>query len=90
MGRTASLAVWLSTAFAPAYAAGPLAAVNDWLYVLQPGSGATLADMAATGFDLVVTDDSRDGTAAGEHAPDEVAALRASGKLILAWRPRGA
>lgn len=70
----------------PAQAAGRLAPVNDWVFVLQPGTaGADPAALAATDFDLVVMDPSADGTTPGEFSVATVSALRASGKIVLAY-----
>lgn len=70
----------------PAHAAGRLAPVNDWVFVLQPGTaGAGPAALAATDFDFVVMDPSADGTTPGEFPAATIAALRASGKIVLAY-----
>lgn len=62
-----------------------LAAANDWLYVLQPEAEASIGDIAATGFDVVVLDYSEDGSESGEFTAAEIAGLRASGKVVLAY-----
>ncbi len=62
-----------------------LADVDSAVYVLQPQDGASLAAITATRFELAIVDYSSDGTAAGEHRTNEVAALRASGKVALAY-----
>ena len=61
-----------------------LYAVNDWLYVLQPGA-VGLAAIAASSFDAVVLDYSLDGGAAGEMTAAQVSSLKASGKVVLAY-----
>jgi len=55
------------------------------VYVLQPEAPAAPADLAATSFDLVVMDYSADGGAAGEFTAQQVADLKASGKVVLAY-----
>ncbi len=54
----------------------PLAAIDDYTYVLQGTNGAPLdlADIAASAFDACIVDFSRDGTS--EFTPSEIAALR--------------
>jgi|CXWL01.1.fsa_nt_gi cysteinyl-tRNA synthetase len=81
------LALVALVAGAPAVqGAGQLAPVNDWVYVLQPGTaGADPAALAATDFDFVVMDPSADGTTPGEFPADTIAALRGSGKIVLAY-----
>lgn len=64
------------------------AAYQDWLYLIDP-SGITLAEMAASGFDGVVTDYSRDGTETGEWTTAEVSALHAAGMVSLAYMSIG-
>lgn len=85
--RSALLAVAALLADVPAVqGAGQLAPVNDWVYVLQPGTaGADPAALAATDFDLVVMDPSADGTTPGEFPAATIAALRGSGKIVLAY-----
>lgn len=61
-----------------------LAGVRDALYLLQIGS-APISDIAATQFDLIITDYSRDGGEAERLTTTDVAALRSSGKLALAY-----
>jgi len=60
----------------------PLAAVNDWCYVLQDPD---LTALGASRYDLVVIDYSADGTQAFDAA--DVTALRAStgGKIVVAY-----
>lgn len=77
-------ACWLATA-SGAGADPRLAAANDWLYVLQPMAGATLADIAATDFDVVVLDYSADGSESGEFSSAEIAQLHATGKTVIAY-----
>ncbi|MCH9650813.1 MAG: endo alpha-1,4 polygalactosaminidase [Deltaproteobacteria bacterium] len=62
-----------------------LAAVNDWLYVLQPESPASITDIAASAFDLVVMDYSADGSSEGAFTPQEISALKATGKVVIAY-----
>jgi cysteinyl-tRNA synthetase, unknown class len=62
-----------------------LAGANDWLYVLQPSGAADLSAVAASRFDGVVMDYSADGGASGEFTAAEVAALKASGKTVIAY-----
>lgn len=84
-GRGVVLAISAIVAL-PAHAAGRLAPVNDWVYVLQPGTaGADPAALAATDFDLVVMDPSADGSTPGEFSPATIGALRGSGKIVLAY-----
>lgn len=70
-----------SLLFLPLLVAGtprPLAAVDDFTYVLQgkKGKALDLADVAATPFDMCIVDFSRDGE--DEFTPAEVAALRSA------------
>lgn len=62
-----------------------LHAANDWVYVLQPSGAASVAQIAASGFDLAVIDYSSDGGPDGELTPAQVANLKASGKVVLAY-----
>ncbi|MCX7011122.1 MAG: endo alpha-1,4 polygalactosaminidase [Candidatus Sumerlaeota bacterium] len=62
-----------------------LAKVNDFLYVLQLDKGVTPQTIAATTFDLVVTDYSNDGSDPGALTPAEVALMKDSGKVVLAY-----
>ncbi|MFN7960590.1 MAG: MJ1477/TM1410 family putative glycoside hydrolase [Thermoanaerobaculia bacterium] len=62
-----------------------LAGLNDWLYVLQPNGAASITAIGATSFDGVVMDYSSDGGASGEFTPAQVAALKATGKVVLAY-----
>lgn len=66
-----------------------LISVNDWLYVLQHDLGATPAVIAATEFDLVVMDYSADGSEGAEFSPAEIAAIKASGKIVLSYMSIG-
>ncbi|MCB1035111.1 MAG: endo alpha-1,4 polygalactosaminidase, partial [Acidobacteria bacterium] len=85
--------LWVALAVAglglslPAEALDPrLQDVNDLVYVLQPGvPGATPADIAATEFDLVVMDYSADGDEASEFTAQQIADLKATGKVVLAY-----
>jgi cysteinyl-tRNA synthetase, unknown class len=80
--------IWIWTLFLaqPLWGAGSaLTNTNDWLYVLQPSGAATLSAIAASDFDLVVLDYSSDGLAAGEFSPTEIANLKATGKVVLAY-----
>jgi cysteinyl-tRNA synthetase, unknown class len=80
------LAGALVLAASPGLAIDPrLAGANDWLYVLQPSGGADLAALAASRFDGVVMDYSADGGVSGEFTAAEVAALKASGKTVIAY-----
>ncbi len=75
----------LPTSVQPAGALSPrLYAVNDWLYVLQPGATG-LPAIEAAAFDAVVIDYSLDGGAATELTAAEVGRLKASGKVVLAY-----
>ncbi len=58
------------------------AEVDSWLYLLQ---NLAPAEVAATGFALVVTDYSADGTAAGEWSASEIAVMQESGKLVVSY-----
>ncbi len=62
-----------------------LEGVNDWLYVLQPDADADLAALVASDFDLLVIDYSSDGGESGEFTAAEIAALKASGKVVIAY-----
>lgn len=76
----------LALAAAPAVALDSrLAAINDWLFVLQPEGAAALDVIAGSQFDLAVIDYSSDGSESGEFTTQEIADLRASGKLVLAY-----
>ena len=66
-----------------------LANLNDWLYVLQPSGAASLAAIQASAFDGVVIDYSSDGTGATQFTPAEIAALKASGKVVVAYMSIG-
>ena len=83
------LAPWVLLAIllvAPASALDPrLTAINDWLYVLQPEGAADIDSITASDFDLVVMDYSSDGDASGEFTAAQIAALKASGKTVLAY-----
>lgn len=61
-----------------------LAAVKDYAYLLQIGD-TSMASLAATDYDLLVIDYSRDGSAATELTPQDIATLKASGKVVLAY-----
>jgi cysteinyl-tRNA synthetase len=76
----------LSFLAAPMFGLDPrLATVNDWLYVLQPNGVAEITALTASDFDLVVMDYSDDGSADGEFSPAQIATLKASGKVVLAY-----
>ena len=85
--------LWVALAVAglglslPAEALDPrLQDVNDLVYVLQPGvPGATPVEIAATEFDLVVMDYSADGDEASEFTAQQIADLKATGKVVLAY-----
>lgn len=86
LGGCAALVVECMALSPAAYALDPrLAAVNDWLYVLQPNGAASMPAIGATSFDGVVIDYSADGGAGGEFTPAEIAALRATGKVVLSY-----
>lgn len=69
----------------PAGALSPrLYAVNDWLYVLQPGV-VGLPAIEASAYDALVIDYSLDGDASSELTAAQVGALKASGKVVLAY-----
>ncbi|MBI5153804.1 endo alpha-1,4 polygalactosaminidase [Candidatus Poribacteria bacterium] len=70
---------------AGAAAARPLPSVNDWLYVLQLDQGVTPAAIAASSFDGVVMDYASDGSGETEFSASDIAAIRASGKIVLAY-----
>jgi cysteinyl-tRNA synthetase len=61
-----------------------LYAVNDWLYVLQPGA-VGLPAIQASSYDALVIDYSLDGGASSELTTAQVGALKASGKVVLAY-----
>lgn len=85
MRRSTLFALVLTLVAAPAFGLSPrLYAVNDWLYVLQPGA-VGLPAIAAANFDAVVIDYSLDGGAAGELTAAQVGSLKASGKVVLAY-----
>ncbi len=78
--------LWLLSSPATAGGLDPrLAAINDWLYVLQPEAPASPAAIAESDFDLVVMDYSADGTGDTEFAASQIAAIQASGKVALAY-----
>lgn len=62
-----------------------LAGLNDWGYILQLDGGTGIDDVAGIAFDIVVIDYSSDGSAAGEFTHQQVAALRSTGKTVLAY-----
>lgn len=66
-----------------------LSGVNDWVYVLQFSDTVTPSAMAATSFDLVVMDYSADGSQDTEFLPSDIAAIKASGKVVLAYMSIG-
>lgn len=67
-------------------AASALAGVRSWTYQLQ---GINLHVLAASNYDLVVIDYSRDGTASGAFSASEIAALKTrpegSQRLVLSY-----
>ncbi|MDA0637456.1 endo alpha-1,4 polygalactosaminidase, partial [Nonomuraea sp. MCN248] len=62
-----------------------LAAVTSFTYVLQGYPGGRLDEIARSPHRLAIVDLSRDGTAAGHFTHDEIARVRATGKLVLAY-----
>ena len=56
--------------------------VNDFLYQLQ---NLELAAIGNTAYDLVVMDYSLDGGESGEFSPSDIAMVKASGKVVLAY-----
>lgn len=75
----------LATIASPVTALSPsLFTVNDWLYVLQPGA-VGLPAIAASGFDAVVMDYALFGDAGSEFTAAEIAGLKASGKVVIAY-----
>lgn len=62
-----------------------LASVKSWVYQLQGDPQLDLEPLRAGKFDMVVIDYSADGSAEGEFSAEEIAALRASGKIVLAY-----
>ena len=88
LGTLLSAGSWVLEA-APGPPAGgarkPWGQVRSWLYQLQ---GADPVAVAASGFDLVVTDYSRDGTEAGRYRREDVERMQQSPrgqKLVLAY-----
>src|SRR4051812_31153844 len=69
--------------------AGRWRGVQHWLYQLQ---NLDVARAAASGFDLIVTDYSADGSDARRFTPEQVARLQAgrpTGRLVLAYMSIG-
>ena len=66
-----------------------LSNVNDWTYVLQFGGIVTPSSVAATNFDLVVMDYSADGSQETEFLASDIAAIKATGKVVLAYMSIG-
>lgn len=62
-----------------------LRAADDWLYVLQPDGAADIAAIQASSFDVVVIDYSSTGDVSGEFTAPQIAALKASGKVVLSY-----
>jgi len=63
-----------------------LSGVSNFAIQLQ---NADPDELAASGFDLVVTDYSRDGSDAGAYTPQEIASIHAAGKTVVAYLPVG-
>lgn len=70
----------------PALTAGPLSVVQSWSYQLQ---GLDIDAMAATDYDLIVIDYSRDGTAGRVFSASDIAALKikpdGSRRIVLSY-----
>ena len=68
-----------------------LGAVRSWAYQLQGAAGASLSlgPLVASDFDLFVIDYSRDGDDEGAFTRSEIAALQASGRIVLAYMSIG-
>lgn len=81
----ASLPLWVASPL-PAMATGPLAGVQSWSYQLQ---NLDIAAMAATDYDLIVIDYSRDGSARRALSATDVAALKVkpdgSRRIVLSY-----
>ncbi|MCK2214735.1 endo alpha-1,4 polygalactosaminidase [Actinomadura sp. ATCC 31491] len=63
----------------------PLNEVRTFTYVLQNYRHGRLDDVAKAPHQLAVVDLSRDGTAKGYFTPAEIARVRATGKIVLAY-----
>lgn len=65
--------------------------LNHWCYLLQGRNGTPLNPNTVTGADaqLAVMDYSADGTAGGEFTSDQIAAVKAPGKVVLAYMSIG-
>jgi cysteinyl-tRNA synthetase len=68
---------------------GLWAAVNSWVYQLTNYADDGLDEIAATAYDLAVIDLTRDGES-DYFTPDEIGALQATGKIVLAYFEIGA
>jgi cysteinyl-tRNA synthetase, unknown class len=69
----------------PSHAIDPrLADVNDYTYLLQVGD-TTMESIAATNFDLIVMDYSREGGGDTELTTSNIATIKDSGKVALAY-----
>ncbi|WP_051261933.1 MJ1477/TM1410 family putative glycoside hydrolase [Desulfovibrio inopinatus] len=78
-----SCSLWVLLGFCVvAQAASNMASVCSWGYQLQNADPATLA---ASPYDLIVMDYSRDGTDGSAYTPAEIALIKSSGKKVLCY-----
>jgi cysteinyl-tRNA synthetase, unknown class len=86
VGVLTTLAVWAVVASrpGPVHALTPTGRINRWAYQLQDYPGGKLDKLARGPYQLVVVDLARDAHADYFRA-DEVAAVRATGKYMLAY-----
>ena len=66
--------------------AGDTTGINSFAIQLQ---NADVDELANSGYDLVVTDYSRDGSDAGAYTFDEIETVRLAGKKVLGYLPMG-
>ena len=59
-----------------------IADASSWGYQLQ---NADPAELAASAYDVIVMDYSRDGTDAGAYSVSEIQSIKSSGKIVLAY-----
>ncbi len=71
---------------APSGPRADLSGAQSWAIQLQ---GADINELAASSYDIVVIDYSRDGTDAGAYTYTEIESVRSSGKTVLAYLPLG-